>query len=62
MVGHPTFSFSYLVKKLHPKFKGNFNDSSVLMMVSDLDAAKKQLGEQFKGEIDHPLMIQQNEA
>ena len=32
------------------------------MMVSDLDAAKKQLGEQFKGEIDHPLMIQQDEA
>ena len=32
------------------------------MMVSDLEAAKKQLEEQFKGEIDHPLMIQQDEA
>jgi hypothetical protein len=32
------------------------------MMVSDLDAAKNQLEEQFRGEIDHPLMIQQDEA
>ena len=62
MVGNATFSLTYLAKKLYPKFLGNFNDSSVLMMVSDLEAAKKQLGEQFKGEIDHPLLIQQDEA